>query len=109
MRFRTDGVRFKVSTRFTLDGSFLSAIIAASAFSCTSRVRSTSSLGFGGILGIEGFRVKRYGDGEVSGVVLMGSPTSGGGEEAIVGNDGILLGITKGSGSALDCTGSSIV
>lgn len=43
----------------------------------------------------------------MSGVVRLDSPTSGGGEEAIVGNDGIMLGVTRGSGSALDCACSS--
>jgi hypothetical protein len=42
-------------------------------------------------------------------VVLLDSPESGGGEEAIVGSGGLTLCITKGSGSALDCGGSSLV
>lgn len=44
----------------------------------------------------------------MSGVVLLDSPTSGEGEEGIVSNDGVVLGITKGSGSAVDCAGSLV-
>lgn len=105
MRFRTDGVCFRVSPGFALDGSFLSASIAASVFCCTSRVSSASSVDFWDILGNDGSRVKIYGDGEVSGIVLrLDSPAMGGGE-GTVGDDEI--GLTKGSGSALSCIGSS--
>ena len=45
----------------------------------------------------------------MSGVTLLDSSTSGGGEEGIVGNEGVKLGITKGSGSAVDCADSLVV
>ena len=57
---------------------------------------------------MDGFRAKRYGDGEVDGVALLDSPTSGGGEEGIAGNDGVMLGITKGSRSGVDFAGSLV-
>jgi hypothetical protein len=43
----------------------------------------------------------------MSGVALLDSPASGGGEE--VGNEAIMLDITESSGSAVACAGSSVV
>lgn len=61
-RLRTEVVCFKLSPKLVLDGSLLSAIMAASVFCWTSLASSACSCGVWGILGVDGFLRSRYGD-----------------------------------------------